>query len=50
VTDDAMLVEALGYPVKVYMGSYDNLKVTTPEDVTLAENILGRGDAGRHRL
>jgi len=50
VTDDAMLVEALGYPVKVYMGSYDNLKVTMPEDVTLAENILGRGDAGRHRL
>lgn len=36
-TDDATLVERLGYKVKVYMGSYDNLKVTTPQDLILAE-------------
>lgn len=40
VTDDAMLVEQLGYKVKVYMGSYENIKVTTPEDLALAESIL----------
>ena len=39
-TDDASLVEALGYRVKVYMGSYDNIKVTTEEDLTVAEAIL----------
>jgi 2-C-methyl-D-erythritol 4-phosphate cytidylyltransferase len=39
-TDDASLVEALGYKVKVYIGSYDNIKVTTPEDLALAEIIL----------
>ena len=50
-TDDAALVEALGYKVKVYMGSYDNIKVTTPEDLALAEVILTRRvNAGRHRL
>jgi 2-C-methyl-D-erythritol 4-phosphate cytidylyltransferase len=40
VTDDAAAVEALGYQVKVYMGSYDNIKVTTPEELALAEIIL----------
>ncbi|MFC1971316.1 2-C-methyl-D-erythritol 4-phosphate cytidylyltransferase [Chloroflexota bacterium] len=37
VTDDASLVEEAGYKVKLYMGSYDNIKVTTPDDLTLAE-------------
>lgn len=37
VTDDASLVEKLGYEVKLYMGSYNNIKVTTPEDMALAE-------------
>jgi len=37
VTDDASLVEQLGYKVKLYMGSYDNIKVTTPDDLLLAE-------------
>ncbi len=36
-TDDATLVERLGYRVKLYMGSYDNIKVTTPEDLAIAE-------------
>ena len=44
-TDDAALVEALGYKVKTYMGSYDNIKVTTQEDLALAEVILrNRGE------
>ena len=37
VTDDATLVEQLGYRVKLYMGSYDNIKVTTPDDLALAK-------------
>jgi 2-C-methyl-D-erythritol 4-phosphate cytidylyltransferase len=37
VTDDATLVEQLGYRVKLYTGSYDNIKVTTPGDLALAE-------------
>jgi len=37
VTDDASLVEESGYKVKLYMGSYDNIKVTTPADLALAE-------------
>ena len=37
VTDDATLVERLGYKVKLYMGAYDNIKITTPDDLALAE-------------
>jgi len=37
VTDDASLVEKSGYQVKLYMGSYDNIKITTPDDLALAE-------------
>ena len=39
-TDDAMLVEMLGKPVKVLEGSYRNIKVTTPEDMVLADCFL----------
>ena len=42
VTDDASLVEQLGYQVKLYMGSYDNIKVTTPDDLALAEALWQR--------
>jgi len=41
VTDDASLVEPAGYKVKLYAGSYDNIKITTPDDLSLAE-ILWR--------
>ena len=37
VTDDASLVEQLGHKVKLYMGDYDNIKVTTPDDLALAQ-------------
>lgn len=40
VTDDSGLVEAFGHPVKLTLGSYNNIKVTTPEDLLLAEQIL----------
>jgi len=40
VTDDAAMLEALGLPVKLYEGSAANIKVTTPEDLRLAEALL----------
>ncbi len=42
VTDDASLVEGLNYKVKLYMGSYDNIKITSPHDLALAEVLLKR--------
>jgi 2-C-methyl-D-erythritol 4-phosphate cytidylyltransferase len=41
-TDDATLVERTGGTVRVIMGSYENIKITTPEDLILAEEILKR--------
>lgn len=48
-TDDAMLVERLGAPVAVVPGSPINLKITTPEDLRLAEAILKRTEEGTSR-
>lgn len=39
-TDDAMLVERLGKEVHIVMGDYRNIKITTPEDLILAEAFL----------
>lgn len=42
VTDDAMVVEiATGHPVYLIEGSYQNIKVTTKEDIVIAELFLG---------
>lgn len=39
-TDDSALVERIGGRIKVVMGSYRNIKVTTPEDIEIAEVLL----------
>lgn len=39
-TDDSALVERIGGKVKVIMGSYSNIKITTPDDLPLAEFLL----------
>ena len=39
-TDDASVSEAAGYAVELIEGSYDNIKITTPEDLAMAESIL----------
>ncbi|HEY7126055.1 MAG TPA: 2-C-methyl-D-erythritol 4-phosphate cytidylyltransferase [Ktedonobacterales bacterium] len=36
-TDDAALVERLGHPVALFLGAYENIKVTTPDDLVIAE-------------
>lgn len=40
VTDDVSIVEALGETVKLTLGEYTNLKITTPEDMDVAQAIL----------
>lgn len=41
ITDDAMVLERMaGIPVKVIEGSYQNIKITTPEDILVAEAYL----------
>lgn len=42
-TDDAALVERMGIPVKTVTGSYNNIKITTREDIDLAEYIINHG-------
>ncbi|MCI9217463.1 2-C-methyl-D-erythritol 4-phosphate cytidylyltransferase [Lachnospiraceae bacterium 42-17] len=43
VTDDAMVVEQMmKVPVKLFEGSYENIKITTPEDLEVASALLKR--------
>lgn len=39
ITDDVAAVELLGYPVKLIPGSYQNIKITTPEDLAIASTF-----------
>lgn len=41
-TDDCMIAEHYGQRVKISAGSYDNIKLTTPEDMIIGEEILRR--------
>lgn len=43
-TDDTVLVERIGEDVKLVMGSYENIKITTPEDLYIGEAILQNRD------
>ena len=45
-TDDASLVEHYGMPVHVVMDSYRNIKITTPEDLIIAEAFLRHENGG----
>lgn len=45
VTDDCQLVENIGHQVYLSPGSYDNIKITTPEDIPTAEAISERMEA-----
>jgi 2-C-methyl-D-erythritol 4-phosphate cytidylyltransferase len=43
ITDDAMVAEIIGgCPVKLVEGSYQNIKITTPEDLEIASIFLGK--------
>ena len=45
VTDDAALLERLGQPVAIFSGAYTNIKITTQEDLLIAEALLQQRDA-----
>ncbi len=44
VTDDSSAVEALGFKVHISHGDYRNIKITTPEDLAIAEALLNTED------
>ena len=46
-TDEAALVERMGHPIRVVTGSRDNIKITQPEDLALAEALMADGEAER---
>ena len=46
-TDEAGLAERAGHPVRIVDGDPSNIKITTPDDVMLAEAIARSGDEGR---
>jgi 2-C-methyl-D-erythritol 4-phosphate cytidylyltransferase / 2-C-methyl-D-erythritol 2,4-cyclodiphosphate synthase len=49
-TDDAALVERIGIKVKMFTGSYENIKITTPEDLTMAKALLKNKLGGEVRF
>ena len=50
VTDDAMVVEKiLDMPVKLFEGSYENIKITTPEDLDIANIFFMRRNKGERK-
>ncbi len=49
-TDDSSLVEKKGYPVKMIMGNYDNIKITTPEDLVIGESFFKNNNDYRQEM
>jgi len=49
-TDDAAIVERYGHKVKLIIGSEENIKITTPFDIIIAENFLKKGFSFKFRL
>jgi len=48
-TDDASLVERIGKKIKIVKGSYENIKITTPEDLEFAK-LIARRSKYKHRV
>jgi 2-C-methyl-D-erythritol 4-phosphate cytidylyltransferase/2-C-methyl-D-erythritol 2,4-cyclodiphosphate synthase len=46
-TDESQLVERCGHRVSVVESSYENFKITTPEDITMASAIIAAREGGR---
>ena len=44
LTDDCMAIERLGLTVKITEGDYENIKITTPTDLVIAEAIMRERD------
>lgn len=50
VSDDVSLVELTGHPVKLVEGSYDNIKITTPGDILVAQSLQKNSYDLSHQL
>lgn len=48
-TDESQLVEKCGHKVKIVPSSYENFKITTPEDLTMAEALMEERAGGGRR-
>ncbi len=48
-TDESQLVEKTGHKVKIVPSTYENFKITTPEDLTMAEALMEERRGGRRR-
>lgn len=49
-TDDAAILERYGHRVKLIIGSEENIKITTPFDIIVAENLLKKGFRFKFKL
>jgi 2-C-methyl-D-erythritol 4-phosphate cytidylyltransferase len=45
LTDDASVAERAGFPIHLFQGSYENIKITTPEDLMIADALMRRTDS-----
>ena len=45
LTDDASVAERAGVPIHLFQGSYENIKITTPEDLMIADALMRRTDS-----
>lgn len=50
ITDDASVMELYGIKPFIVEGSYDNIKLTTKEDIAMAESIIGKSGAPKLRV
>lgn len=50
ITDDASVMELYGIKPFIVEGSYDNIKLTTKEDIAMAESIIGKSDTPKLRV
>lgn len=50
ITDDASVMELYGIKPYIIEGSYDNIKLTTKEDITMAESIIGKSSTPKLRI
>lgn len=48
LTDDASVAEMAGHTISLFEGSYENLKITTPEDLVIAEALLNARENDRN--
>ncbi len=49
-TDESQLVEKSGHRVKVVTASYENIKITTPEDLVMAESLMEKRMGGQKKI